>query len=106
MNHSILLFYIESLDELEAMAVEYFSPVKCIDGVIPPTWPESPYGPDEIKKQLFVVPIKDLRSLVITFPIPDLSEYYKACVSIIQKCISIIALCYFKFFFFLSKKKL
>lgn len=63
------------------MAVEFFSPVKCIDGIEPPTWPESPLGPEELKKKLSVVPIKDLRNLIINFPIPDLTDSYKACVS-------------------------
>ncbi|XP_034244574.1 insulin-degrading enzyme isoform X2 [Thrips palmi] len=76
---SLIILGRESLDELEAMAVEYFSAVKCIDDVEPPTWPESPLGPDELKKRLSVVPIKDLRNLVINFPIPDLTDFYKAC---------------------------
>ncbi|KAJ1521592.1 hypothetical protein ONE63_003243 [Megalurothrips usitatus] len=68
----------ENLDELEAMVVENFSQVKCRSNVEPPSWPEHPYGPEQLKKKLSVVPIKDQRNLVILFPIPDLSKHYKA----------------------------
>ena len=76
---SLIVLGQETLDDLEAMVVENFSHVKCIDGVTPPIWTESPFGPEQLKKRLFMVPIKDRRNLVISFPIPDLTEYYKAC---------------------------
>jgi len=40
-----------------------------------------PFGPEQLQMKGYIVPIKDLRNLNITFPIPDLHEYYKAGVS-------------------------
>lgn len=50
--------------------------------VVAPTWNEHPYGPKQLGNKGIVVPIKDVRSLNITFPIPDLQEYYKSGVCI------------------------
>ncbi|XP_066996978.2 insulin-degrading enzyme [Anabrus simplex] len=66
----------ESLDELEEMAVKLFSDVKN-KSVTSPSWPEHPFGPDEVKLIGYIVPIKDIRILHITFPIPDLYVHYK-----------------------------
>ncbi|XP_026283757.1 insulin-degrading enzyme [Frankliniella occidentalis] len=76
---SLIVLGKESLDDLEAMVIENFSQVKSKDGVEPPSWPESPCGPDELQKKLLAIPVKDLRNLVITFPITDLSDHYKSC---------------------------
>jgi insulysin len=62
------------------MAVELFSEVQN-KNVTAPTWPEHPFGPEQLQMKGYIVPIKDLRNLNITFPIPDLHEYYKAGVS-------------------------
>ncbi|GLH05411.1 SFRICE_018075 [Gryllus bimaculatus] len=67
----------ESLDDLQEMAVSMFSNVKN-KTVKVPYWPEHPFGPEQVKIKGYVVPVKDLRTLNITFPIPDLHEYYKA----------------------------
>lgn len=61
--------------------MENFSAVKRIDGVEEPKWTDSPYGPEELRKKLSVVPVKDIRNLGISFPIPDLADEYKASVS-------------------------
>jgi secreted Zn-dependent insulinase-like peptidase len=63
------------------MAVTLFSDVKNKD-VTAPTWTEHPFGPQQLQMKGFIVPVKDLRNLNITFPIPDLHEYYKAGVSL------------------------
>lgn len=71
----------ESLDELETMAVTLFSDVKN-KNVTAPVWTEHPFGPEQLQMKGYIVPVKDLRNLNITFPIPDLQEYYKAGVSL------------------------
>ena len=63
------------------MAVELFSSVKNKE-VEAPVWPDHPMGPEQLKVKGFIVPVKDLRNLNITFPIPDLHEYYRAGVSV------------------------
>lgn len=67
----------ESLDDLQKLTVGLFSNVKN-KHVQVPHWDEHPFGPEQVKVKGFVVPVKDLRTLNITFPIPDLHEYYKA----------------------------
>ena len=70
----------ESLDELQAMVEKMFCDVKNFDVELP-RWPESPYGTNELRKRISVVPIKDVRYLSILFPIPDFTKHYKAAVS-------------------------
>lgn len=67
----------ESLDELEAMAVEMFAKVedKNIDA---PIWKEHPFKDDQLQTIIHVVPIKDNRSINIIFPCPDLADHYKS----------------------------
>jgi insulysin len=71
----------ENLDELQEMAEEMFSGVKN-KNVETPEWPDHPFGPEQLQMRGFVVPVKDLRSLNVTFPIPDMRNYYKSAVSI------------------------
>lgn len=63
------------------MAVKMFCNVRN-KNVEAPRWPEHPYGPDQVQVKGYIVPIKDLRNLNITFPMPDLHEHYKSGVSI------------------------
>jgi len=46
-----------------------------------PFWPENPYGPNELQTSVEIVPISDLRSMSVTFPIPYTIEQYKTFVS-------------------------
>jgi insulysin len=68
------------LDELEGMAVKLFSHVKN-KKLTAPSWTEHPFGLEQLQMKGYIVPVKDVRNLNITFPIPDLHEYYKAGVS-------------------------
>lgn len=70
----------ENLDELETMAVALFSGVKN-KNVTAPIWIEHPFGPEQLQMKGYIVPVKNLRNLNITFPIPDLQEYYNSGVS-------------------------
>ncbi|XP_076245093.1 insulin degrading metalloproteinase isoform X2 [Calliopsis andreniformis] len=67
----------ESLDELEKIVVELFSQVKNKD-VDLPIWPYHPFKEEHFKTKWYVVPIKDIRSLNIVFPLPDLQAFYKS----------------------------
>jgi len=66
----------ESLDELQAMVESKFSQVQNTD-VLLPKWDQNPYGPNQLKRWVKLVPVKDLRQLSIMFPIPDTTEFYK-----------------------------
>lgn len=67
----------ESLEELTDMVVPLFSGVKN-KNISVPEWKEHPFGPEQLKLKGYVVPVKDVRNLNITFPIPDLHPYYKS----------------------------
>lgn len=67
----------ESLDELEEMVVEKFSPIanKNIEAMI---WDKKPYTPDKLGTLTSVVPVKDMRTLSISFQMEDLDKHYKS----------------------------
>ncbi|VDO93362.1 unnamed protein product [Soboliphyme baturini] len=67
----------ESLDELTKMVVPLFVDVEDKSCKVP-TWPDHPYGTDQLGYRLDVEPVKDLRDMHITFPFPDMHPYYKA----------------------------
>ncbi|CAH2062107.1 unnamed protein product, partial [Iphiclides podalirius] len=68
----------ESLDELEALVGPLFAAV-ADRGVVAPTWPRHPFPSERCRKRAYCVPVKDLRSLSIDFPIPDTSrEHYRS----------------------------
>nr|CAD7441027.1 unnamed protein product [Timema bartmani] len=67
----------ESLDELEQLVVALFSAVRNKEVEVP-RWPQHPFGPDQLRMKAYIVPVKDLRNLGITFPVPDLHEHYKS----------------------------
>merc|ERR1719245_643363 len=43
-----------------------------------PAWLDPPFTEDELKTITYIVPVKDIRSLCITWGIPDLSDEYKS----------------------------
>ncbi|CAK8675757.1 unnamed protein product [Clavelina lepadiformis] len=65
----------ESLDELEAMVTDMFDGIEN-KNVSPLTFDSSPYRQEELQIQMDVVPIKDVRNLVLSFPIKDYTDHY------------------------------
>merc|ERR1719228_268393 len=43
-----------------------------------PEWLESPFSDEQLRMMTYVVPVKDIRNLNITWSIPDLHEHYKS----------------------------
>ncbi|XP_052900222.1 insulin-degrading enzyme [Anopheles moucheti] len=74
---SLAVFGQESLDELEAMVVKIFDPIENKQ-VVAPSWPDMPYGNEQLSTKTYIVPVKDIRSLTISFQMEDLEQYYKA----------------------------
>ncbi|KAL4720112.1 hypothetical protein ACJJTC_008155 [Scirpophaga incertulas] len=74
---TLVVFGRESLDELESLVVPLFSSVED-RSVTAPTWPNHPFPPSRCRKRAYCVPVKDLRSLSIDFPIPDTRKHYKS----------------------------
>jgi insulysin len=66
----------ESLDELEKLCVGLFAEVEN-KNVESPEWKEHPFGPENLQVRGLVVPVKDIRNLNITFPVPDMREHYE-----------------------------
>ncbi|KAI9321267.1 Metalloenzyme, LuxS/M16 peptidase-like protein [Dichotomocladium elegans] len=65
----------ESLDQLTEWAVEKFNDVRN-KGIEPPRFPGHPLTQNELMKQIFIKPVKDVRSLEMTFPFPDQRPLY------------------------------
>ena len=63
----------QSLDELEELVTKYFSDVVNKDVTVP-SWPDHPYALEATLVHL--LPIKDVRQLQLSFPIPDYSSEY------------------------------
>ncbi|CAD5115557.1 DgyrCDS4521 [Dimorphilus gyrociliatus] len=67
----------ESLEELTEMVVPLFGDVKN-KSVDIPEWKDHPYGPEQLKKLIKIVPVKDIRNLYVNWPIPDLRNHYRS----------------------------
>uniref|UniRef100_A0A1Q3FFH3 Insulin-degrading enzyme n=1 Tax=Culex tarsalis TaxID=7177 RepID=A0A1Q3FFH3_CULTA len=74
---SLAVFGKESLDELESMVVSMFSDIEN-KNVTSPCWKDLPFKQEHLATKTTVVPVKDTRSLTITFQTEDLERYYKA----------------------------
>ncbi|XP_041369113.1 insulin-degrading enzyme-like [Gigantopelta aegis] len=67
----------ESLDELTNMVVPLFGHSKN-KNVTVPQWDDNPFGSDQLQLKITVAPVKDIRSMNVTWPIPDLDPYYSS----------------------------
>ncbi|RCN36619.1 peptidase, M16 family [Ancylostoma caninum] len=75
---SLCIVGTESLDQMEAyLGTLGFDAIENKD-VVPKEWLDSPYDKEQLRKRVEIVPIKDSRSLMIRFPIPDLQAEYKS----------------------------
>lgn len=70
---------LESLDKLEEMVIEKFSEIEN-KNVNVPEWSRHPYADEQYGQKLKIVPIKDSRSLTISFTTDDLTQLYKSAV--------------------------
>ena len=65
------------------MVVDLFAEVKN-KNVESPEWKEHPFGEDQLQMKGFVVPVKDIRNLNITFSVPDMRKHYETQVFFIN----------------------
>ena len=77
----------ESLDELEKLCCDLFAGVEN-KNVSSPEWKEHPFGPDQLQMKGLIVPVKDIRNLNITFPMPDMREHYESQVKTLDPLFS------------------
>lgn len=68
------------MDELQDVAENLFGTI-VNKNVTLPEWPGNPFGPEQVGKRGMAVPIKDWRSMSVTFPIHDVRKHYKSAVS-------------------------
>lgn len=59
------------------MVIEKFSEIEN-KNVNVPEWPRHPYADEQYGQKLKIVPIKDSRSLTISFTTDDLTQFYKS----------------------------
>lgn len=74
---SLAVFGKESLDDLERFVVQMFSQIEN-KNVKAPCWPDMPYDESQLGTKTYIIPVKDTRSLTISFQLEDLEQYYKA----------------------------
>lgn len=67
----------ESLNELEDMVISKFATIENKQVELP-IWDPNPFEEDQYGQKLLVTPVKDIRSLTISFITDDLSGYYKS----------------------------
>lgn len=73
---SVCLMGKESLDDLADIAIDLFAGVKN-KNIAAQVWPDHPFTDSEVRVQAKVVPVKDIRHMAITFPVPDMREQYR-----------------------------
>lgn len=66
----------EPMLQLEKWATDLFTPI-INKNIAIPSFPGHPLTPTELQTQIFVKPVKETKSLVITFPLPDMHAHYK-----------------------------
>ncbi|KAK0157498.1 hypothetical protein PV328_011239 [Microctonus aethiopoides] len=67
----------ENLDDLEAMVIKMFAEIKN-KNIAAPEWPEHPFNNDHFGHTWMIVPINNIRTLKMIFPLPDLRKYYRS----------------------------
>lgn len=70
-----------SLDELETMVKNYFTVGIDNKTVEIPSWSDQVYTSDQMMTKTYIVPLRDVRTMTLTFQTPDLLPYYKSSVS-------------------------
>lgn len=79
-----------SLDELEEMVRNNFLDGiknKCIEI---PEWKEEVFNRDQMMTRTFIVPTKDSRHMTLSFQTPDMYNYYKSSVSLVETLIKVV----------------
>ena len=77
-------YFVESLDELEAMVAPLYSQIvnKNREKL---QYHDPPWGPEQLQKKVYYVPIADFRQLTIRFPLPWVEGDYKTAVILYRR---------------------
>ncbi|KAG8188554.1 hypothetical protein JTE90_007162 [Oedothorax gibbosus] len=73
----LVIYGKETLEELTDIVVPLFSSV-INKNVKMPEWKDHPFDSNHLRLKGYVFPVKNIRTLVITFPIPDLNHEYRS----------------------------
>ncbi|KAG8198306.1 hypothetical protein JTE90_021560 [Oedothorax gibbosus] len=73
----LVIYGKETLDELADTVVPLFSNV-VNKNVEMPQWKDHPFDSNHLRLKGYVFPVKDVRNLSISFPIPDLNHEYRS----------------------------
>lgn len=71
-----------TLDELEAMAREYFTVGIDNKAIEIPSWSDQVFTSDQMMTKTYIVPLRDVRTMTLTFQTPDLFPYHRSSVSV------------------------
>ena len=66
----------EGLPELERLVRTYYSPIENKD-ISTPVFPGRPYGTEQLAKRVSVIPVKEMRSVELAFPMREIETLYK-----------------------------
>lgn len=83
----VLYVLLEDLNTLEELVISLFGSIKKKDVDIP-VWNDPIYKEEQLATKTVVVPVKDIRSLYISFLTPDQTKYYKSMVNYFVYCTS------------------
>jgi insulysin len=72
----LVVYGSQSLDTLQAWIEEKFSPIEN-KSLAYPQFPSDPYGPDELGSFVEIVPVKDMKSVLLYFPMPPVNEHFR-----------------------------
>ena len=70
------MFDSEPVSTLKEWVATLFSPIQNLN-ITPPSFPGHPLTKNHLLNQVFMKPVKELRTLDIIFPLSDYSMYYK-----------------------------
>lgn len=78
-NCNNFITFTESLDEMTRFVCNLFEKIVNMR-VREPCWQEHPYGPQQLRRRVFAVPIMDVRRLELLWPCEDLHQWWESMV--------------------------
>lgn len=72
----VVVYGVQELDVLEGWAIEKFGLIEN-KNLPPPSFPEPPYGPEQLGQLIETIPVKDVKELDISFYLPPVRQHYR-----------------------------
>ena len=72
----LVVYGFQSLDTLQSWVEEKFHPIEN-KSLQYPKFPAEPYGPEQLGHFVEVVPVKDMKSVLLSFPMPPTLEHFR-----------------------------